>query len=247
MEKTKEKTENLGIKGYQILQKESGFRFGMDAVLLSDFVVEKKDAKAVDLGTGTGIIPILMEAKGKASHLSALEIQADMVDMARRSVLLNQLDEKIEIVEGDIKEASTIFSRDSFDIVTSNPPYMVANHGLTNPEEAKTIARHEILCTFEDVSRAAKALLKNKGKFYLVHRSYRLAEIIDQLRKDGLEPKRIRFVHPYKDKESNIFLLEAVKGGNARMVVEPPLIVYNKPNEYTKEIYDIYGMNPEGE
>ncbi|MDY2725666.1 MAG: tRNA1(Val) (adenine(37)-N6)-methyltransferase, partial [Anaerostipes faecalis] len=232
----KERIDDLGIRGYKIIQKEDGFCFGMDAVLLSDFASVKRGGKVLDLGTGTGILPILMEAKTEGSYFAGLEIQPDMVEMAKRSVKLNQLEEKIEIVEGDIKEASTIFSHDSFDVITSNPPYMIGNHGLKNPKEAKAIARHEVLCTFADISQAARKLLKNRGTLFLVHRSFRLAEILNQLSMDGLEPKRIRFVHPYKEKESNIFLLEAVKGGKPRMIVEPPLIVYEQQNKYTKEI-----------
>lgn len=241
----KERIDDLGIRGYKIIQKEDGFCFGMDAVLLSDFASVKRGGKVLDLGTGTGILPILMEAKTEGAYFAGLEIQPDMVEMAKRSVKLNQLEEKIEIVEGDIKEASTIFSHDSFDVITSNPPYMIGNHGLKNPKEAKAIARHEVLCTFADISQAARKLLKNRGTLFLVHRSFRLAEILNQLSMDGLEPKRIRFVHPYKEKESNIFLLEAVKGGKPRMIVEPPLIVYEQQNKYTKEIYKIYGMDSE--
>ena len=205
----------------------------------------KNGGRVLDLGTGTGILPILMEAKSNAAHLTGLEIQSEMAEMAARSVKLNHLEDKIEIVEGDIKEASAIFSHDSFDTITSNPPYMIGQHGLKNPSETKAIARHEILCTFADITAAAKKLLKNKGKLFLVHRTFRLSEILCQLSKDGLEPKRIRFVHPYIDKEPNIFLLEAVKGGKSRMTVEPPLIVYEKEGKYTEEIYKIYGMNPE--
>ena len=225
----RERIDDLGINGYQIIQKEQGFCFGMDAVLLSDFAQVKNGGRVLDLGTGTGILPILMEAKTKAVHLTGLEIQPEMAEMAARSVKLNHLEDKIEIVEGDIKEASAIFSHDSFDTITSNPPYMIGQHGLKNPSETKAIARHEILCTFADITAAAKKLLK----------------ILCQLSKDGLEPKRIRFVHPYIDKEPNIFLLEAVKGGKSRMTVEPPLIVYQKEGKYTEEIYKIYGMNPE--
>ncbi len=241
----RERIDDLGIKGYRIIQKEQGFCFGMDAVLLSDFASVRDGGRVLDLGTGTGILPILMEAKTKASYLAGLEIQSEMAKMAKRSVQLNHLESKIEIVEGDIKEASAIFSHDSFDVITSNPPYMIGQHGLVNPSDTKAVARHEILCTFSDISDAARKLLKNRGKLFLVHRSFRLAEILNQLSKDGLEPKRIRFVHPYQEKESNIFLLEAVKGGKSRMVIEPPLVVYKAPNQYTDEIYKIYGMERE--
>lgn len=240
----KERIDDLGIKGYQIIQKEDGFCFGMDAVLLSDFAKVKRGGNVLDLGTGTGILPILMEAKNpQAASFTGLEIQSEMAEMASRSVKLNGLEQRVRIVEGDIREASTIFSHDSMDVITSNPPYMIGNHGLKNPKEAKAIARHEILCSFKDISMAARKLLKNKGVLYIVHRSFRLAEILNQLSKDGLEPKRIRFVHPYRNKESNIFLLEAVKGGKSRMIVEPPLIVYDRPNQYTDEIYKIYFGN----
>lgn len=240
-----ERIDDLGINGYRIIQKKVGFCFGMDAVLLANFASVKKGGKVLDLGTGTGIIPILMEAKTDGSHYSGLEIQSEMAEMAKRSVALNHLEHKVEIVEGDICDASTIFSHDSFDVITSNPPYMIGSHGMKNPRETKAIARHEVLCRFSDISMAARKLLKNKGTLYLVHRSFRLAEILNCLAKDGLEPKRIRFVHPYKNKESNIFLLEAVKGAKSRMTVEPPLIVYDAPNQYTDEIYEIYGMKPE--
>ena len=237
----RERIDDLGINGYQIIQKEQGFCFGMDAVLLSDFAQVKNGGRVLDLGTGTGILPILMEAKTKAVHLTGLEIQPEMAEMAARSVKLNHLEDKIEIVEGDIKEASAIFSHDSFDTITSNPPYMIGQHGLTNPEEPKAIARHEVLCTLEDVvSRTAK-LLKPGGHFYMVHRPFRLAEIMTMLVKYKLEPKRMQLVYPYIDKEPNMVLIEAVRGGRSRMTVEKPLIVYQAPGVYMPEIYDIYG------
>ena len=231
--------------GYYVIQDPDKFCFGMDAVLLSGFAKVKKGETALDLGTGTGIIPILLKTKTNGKHFTGLEIQKECADMAGRSVRYNHLEDDVEIVRGDIKEAADIFGAASFDVVTSNPPYMIGQHGLKNPSETKAIARHEILCTFADITVAAKKLLKNKGKLFLVHRTFRLSEILCQLSKDGLEPKRIRFVHPYIDKEPNIFLLEAVKGGKSRMTVEPPLIVYEKEGKYTEEIYKIYGMNPE--
>ena len=243
--KEKERIDDLQRNGYQIIQNPEKFCFGMDAVLLTGFAHAREKDTMLDLGTGTGIIPLLMEAKYHCSHLTGLEIQEESADMARRSVALNDLQDRIDIVTGDIKEADQIFPAASFDCITCNPPYMIGQHGLKNPSETKAIARHEILCTFADITAAAKKLLKNKGKLFLVHRTFRLSEILCQLSKDGLEPKRIRFVHPYIDKEPNIFLLEAVKGGKSRMTVEPPLIVYQKEGKYTEEIYKIYGMNPE--
>ena len=242
--KDNERVDDLQ-NGYYVIQDPDKFFFGMDAVLLSGFAKVKKGEIALDMGTGTGIIPILLKAKTSGKHFTGLEIQQECAGMAGRSVRYNHLEDDVEIVRGDIKEAADIFGAASFDVVTSNPPYMIGQHGLKNPSETKAIARHEILCTFADITAAAKKLLKNKGKLFLVHRTFRLSEILCQLSKDGLEPKRIRFVHPYIDKEPNIFLLEAVKGGKSRMTVEPPLIVYQKEGKYTEEIYKIYGMNPE--
>jgi len=238
----RERIDDLGINGYQIIQKEQGFCFGMDAVLLSDFAQVKNGGRVLDLGTGTGILPILMEAKTKAVHLTGLEIQPEMAEMAARSVKLNHLEDKIEIVEGDIKEASAIFSHDSFDTITSNPPYMIGQHGLRNPDMPKAIARHEVLCNLEDVVSQASKVLKERGRFYMVHRPFRLAEIMNVLTKYRLEPKRMQLVYPYIDREPNMVLIEALKGGNSRVTVEPPLIVYKEPGVYTENILKIYDM-----
>ena len=195
----------------------------------------------MDLGTGTGIIPILMEAKTEASRFVALEIQEESAEMARRSVALNGLEEKITIVTGDIKEAGSLFDAASFDVITCNPPYMIGQHGLVNPEDAKAIARHEILCTLEDVIAQAAVLLKPGGNFFMVHRPFRLVEIMVLLHQYKLEPKRMQMVHPFIDKEPNMVLIEANRGGKPRMSVEKPLIIYKEPGVYMPEIYDIYG------
>ena len=236
-----ERIDDLHIKGYQIIQSQDRFCFGMDAVLLSDFVRGKKNANVLDMGTGTGIIPILLEAKEKGAKFTALEIQEESAKMAERSVLLNGLQEKITIVTGDIKEASKLMKASSFDIVTCNPPYMNYQHGITNPELPKAIARHEILCTLEDVVREASKVVKQKGSFYLIHRPFRLAEIFGTLLAHRLEPKRMRLVYPYVDKEPNMVMIEAVRDGKSMIKVEPPLIVYDKQGNYTEEIYKIYG------
>lgn len=235
-----ERLDDLGRKGYRIIQNPSAFCFGIDAVLLTGFARIKEGSRVVDLGTGTGIIPILLEAKTDAAHLTGLEIQEESADMARRSVSLNGLDEKISIVTGDIKEASTLLGRSAFDVVTCNPPYMIGNHGLTGENDKKIIARHEVLCSFDDVAREASALLKPGGIFYLVHRPFRLVELFGTMTKYKLEPKRMKLVHPFVDKEPNMVLIEAKKGGNSRIAVESPLIVYKEPGVYTDEIYDIY-------
>ena len=239
--KENERIDDLQRNGYKIIQNPEKFCFGMDAVLLSDFAKAKAGARVLDLGTGTGIIPILMEAKSKAEHFTALEIQEESADMAKRSVCLNHLENKIEIVTGDIKEAGSIFKAASFDVITCNPPYMIGQHGLTNPDAPKAIARHEILCTLEDVVSNAAKLLKPGGSFCMVHRPFRLAEIITVMSKYKLEPKRMRLVYPYVDKEPNMVLIEGCRGGKSRMTVEKPLIVYREPKVYTQEIYEIYG------
>lgn len=239
--KETERIDDLQRNGYRIIQDPERFCFGMDAVLLSGFARAKDGARVLDLGTGTGIIPILLLAKTGAAHLTGLEIQADSADMARRSVALNGLEEKIDIVTGDIREAGRIFDAASFDVITCNPPYMIGEHGLKNPEDAKAIARHEILCTLEDVVSQAAKLLKPGGKLFLVHRPFRLAEIMATLKAYKLEPKRMRLVYPFVDKEPNMVLLEAARGGRPRMTVEKPLIVYREPGVYMPEIYEVYG------
>jgi tRNA1Val (adenine37-N6)-methyltransferase len=236
-----ERIDDLQRNQYKIIQNDKKFCFGMDAVLLSGFAKVKKDEAALDLGTGTGIIPLLLEAKYEGMHYTGLEIQEESADMARRSVALNHLEEKIKIVTGDIKEASSVFGNGTFDVVTCNPPYMTGNHGLVNKDMQKTIARHEILCTLEDVVREASKVLKPSGRFYLVHRPFRLAEIMTTLVKYKLEPKRLMMVHPYIDKEPNMVLIECSKGGKSRIQIEPPLIVYKEQGVYTDAIYDIYG------
>ena len=236
-----ERIDDLQRNGYRIIQKKKGFCFGMDAVLLSGFAQVKEGEVAVDLGTGTGIIPILLEAKTMGKHFTGLEIQEEVAEMAGRSVRLNQLENRVDIVRGDIKEASRLFGKASFDVVTSNPPYMNDNHGLKNPELPKAIARHEVFCTLDDVCREASLLLKSGGRFYMVHRPHRLAEIITALKTYKLEPKRMKLVHPFVDKEANMVLIEAVRGGRSMMKVEAPIIVYREPGVYTREIYDVYG------
>lgn len=239
--KENERIDDLQRNHYKIIQDSDRFCFGMDAVLLSGFARAKEGDRVLDLGTGTGIIPILMEAKTCAAHLSGLEIQPDSADMARRSVKLNGLEEKIEIVTGDIKEAVSLFGPASFDVVTCNPPYMTKHHGLTNPGAPKAIARHELLCTLEDVISQAGRLLKPGGNFYMVHRPFRLADIFVLLRQYKIEPKRMKLVYPFVDKEPNMVLIEANRGGRPRMTVEKPLIVYKEPGVYTDEIYEVYG------
>lgn len=236
-----ERIDDLQRNGLQIIQKTGGFCFGMDAVLLSGFATVKDGELTADLGTGTGIIPILLSAKTEGKHFTGLEIQVEMAEMASRSIQLNGLDDRVRIVQGDIKEASQMFGKASFDVVTSNPPYMNDAHGLKNPDLPKAIARHEVLCTLDDVVREAAMLLKPGGRFYIVHRPHRLVEIIAAMKMYKLEPKRMKLVHPFVDKDANMVLIEAFRGGRPMMKVEAPIIVYKEPGVYTDEIYDIYG------
>ena len=237
-----ERLDDLQIKGYRIIQSPGRFCFGMDAVLLSSFAKVKTGERALDLGTGTGILPILLEAKNKGDFYTGLEIQEESADMARRSVQYNHLEDKVRIVTGDIREAAALFGAASFHVITVNPPYMIGDHGLKNENEAKYIARHEVLCTLEDVLRESERILPDKGRFYMVHRPFRLAEILSGMSRHRMEPKRMRLVHPYIDKEPNMVLLEGVKGANPRMTVEPPLVVYNKDGTYTEELLELYGL-----
>ncbi len=235
-----ERIDDLQRKGYKIIQNTEKFCFGMDAVLLSGFAMVKPGELVLDMGTGTGIIPILLEAKTEGKHFTGLEIQAESADMARRSVALNNLTEKIDIVNGDIKEASKIFGKNVMNVVTVNPPYMNDLHGIKNPDMPKAIARHEVLCTLQDVVREAASVLKQNGRFYMVHRPHRLVEIITMMTKYKLEPKRMRLVHPYKDKEANMVLIEGLKGGKSMIKVESPIVVYESENVYTEQLLKLY-------
>ena len=235
-----ERVDDLHRNGYMLIQDPKRFCFGVDAVLLSGFATSKKGDKVLDLGTGTGVIPILMSAKTKAEHFSALEIQPESAEMAKRSVMLNDLQDKIDIIEGDIKKAAEIFKPSSFDVITTNPPYMNFEGGLKNSYDPKTIARHEVLCSLDDVAFAAQRLLKFGGKFFMVHRPHRRTDIMCVLREHKLEPKRIRFVQPYADREPNMVLVEAVRSGKPMIKVMPTLVIYNSDGTYTQETLDIY-------
>lgn len=236
-----ERLDDLQRNGYKIIQNPEKFCFGMDAVLLSGFAKVKPGEEVIDLGTGTGIIPILLEAKSRGHHFTGLEIQPESADMATRSVAYNGLQDKISIVTGDLKDAAKTFGASSFDVVTSNPPYMTKDHGLINSGDAKTIARHEIYCNLEDLISTTAKLLKPGGRCYFVHRPFRLVEIMSLMSQYKIEPKRMQLVYPYVDKEPNMVLIEGLRGGKPRLTVEKPLIVYEKPGVYMPEIYDIYG------
>jgi len=238
--KPHERVDDLQIDGLKIIQNPQGFCFGIDAVLISNFAKVRKKDKVIDLGTGTGIIPLLVAAKSKQSHVSGFEIQPDVADMARRSVALNGLEERIDIVEDNINNALNHFGKHTADVVISNPPYMASGVGEVNPSDYKAISRHEIHCTLEDIIRTACDLLRMNGQFYMVHRPNRLVDILSLCRAYKLEPKQIRFVHPFAGKSPNIVLVQATKGGRPDLKVLEPLIVRNDDRTYTDEIYEIY-------
>lgn len=235
-----ERVDDLHRNGYVIIQDPKRFCFGIDAVILSGFAEVKKGEKVMDLCTGTGIIPILLEAKTEGSHFTGLEIQEESVEMAKRSVRLNGLEDKVTIDFGDVKNTEALYRASSFDVVTVNPPYMNEGGGLKNGYSPKTIARHEVLCSLEDVVDAAARLLVPQGRLYMVHRPHRLTDIMVTLRNHRLEPKRLRFVHSYADREPVMVLVEAVSNGKPMVKVMPPLIIYKEDGEYTGEIMKIY-------
>ena len=238
--KENERIDSLQRNGYSIIQDSTRFCFGMDAVLLTEFVKLKKGDKVIDLCTGTGVIPILLCAKSEAAHFSGVEIQKESADMAKRSVELNELEEKIDVLCEDLNNLKGVFDNASFDAVTVNPPYMIPGNALVNPDESKAIARHEIKCTLRDVLSESSRLLKNGGKFFMVHKPERLDEIIVTMKDLKIEPKRLRIVYPKIDSKPNMILIEGAKCANAGMIIEKPLIIYDESGVYTPEVSKIY-------
>ena len=230
-----ERLDDLQIGGLELIQNPAGFCFGVDAVFLSDFVKVKPGETVLDLGTGNGIIPILLSAKTGGKKFTGLEIQENTADMARRSVAYNHLEERVDIVTGDIKEAAEIFKPAFFDVITINPPYMLADHGLRNPDSARAVARHEVLCSLDDILRESMRLLQDKGRFYMIHRPFRLTEIMIKMNHYKIEPKRIQFIYPHIDREPAMMLIEGVRGAKPRVTVEPPIIIYDRPADGHRE------------
>ncbi len=237
-----ERIDDLQWKGLRIIQNSNMFCFGTDAVLLSHFAGIRKGDKVVDLGTGTGIIPVLLAGRMEDACIYGLEIQPDMVEMANRSILLNQLQSRVKIIEGDIRQAAEILGRGQYTLVVSNPPYKKLGTGLVNPQDVKNIARHEIMCTLDDVLLSASLLLKAGGRFAMVHRPDRMIDIIEGMRKVCLEPKRIRMVHSHVNKPPILVLVEGVLHGRPFLNWMPPLIMYDENQEYTPELKVIYHM-----
>ena len=228
--------------GYRLIQNPDWFCFGVDAVLLADFAANtiKPTFRILDMCTGNGIVPILLCEKTKNTSVSGIEIQSPVAEMASRSVKLNRLEERISITEGDLKCAAEIFGKSSFDAVTCNPPYKENFGGLKNSTDTVTIARHEILCSLEDVIESAEKVLKPAGKLYMIHRPERLADILCLMREFRIEPKRLRFIHPSPNKTATMILVEGAKHGKPKLFLEPPLYVHDENGNYTEEIEQIY-------
>ncbi len=236
-----ERIDDLQRSNLKIIQDPAKFCFGMDAVLLSGFVSVKRGGRVTDLCTGSGIIPLLLSAKTEAAEIKGIEIQAEMADMAARSVRLNTLEGKVHIVRGDLRDSAVSGESGSQDVVTCNPPYMRAGEGVVNPDSARAIARHELCGRLEEIVQVSARLLKNGGRACFVYRPNRLIELISAMRGCGLEPKRMKLVHPFAERDANMVLLEAVKGGRCFLTVEPPVIVFQSPGMYSREIREIYG------
>ena len=239
--KENERIDELEYKGLKIIQNKEGFCFGIDSVLLSDFAKNlKKDSVVVDIGTGTGIISILLSKKAEIKKIYGIEIQEEVADMAKRSVKLNDLQDKIQIINKNIKNIFEEIEPNKIDAIVTNPPYMKLNTGAKNEEIKKLISRHEVECNLEDIIKISYKLLKSKGEFYMVHRAERIVDILYNLRKYKLEPKEIRFIHSKVGKEPNLVLIKAVKDAGEHLIIDSPLVVYNNDGTYTDEILKIY-------
>lgn len=241
-----ERIDDLQIHDLKIIQQIDGFCFGVDAVLLSNFVTVKKGFKGADFGTGTGIIPILVAGKSQVSHIYALEIQEEVAEMANRSIVLNDLSDKIEVLNINLKDAQSHIEPHSLDFITSNPPYM-HGMGLTNENEKKRISRHEIHCTLDDIMKTASKLLKDNGSFFMIHRPTRLCDIFVSARNHKLEPKLVRFVHPKPSKAPNLVLIKFVRTAKPELKMLDPLYVHKEDGSYDEEIIRTYSIMELGE
>ena len=237
-----ERIDDLELNNLKIIQNKKGFCFGIDSVLLSDFAKDiPKNANVIDLGTGTGILGILLCGKTDLSKIYGVEIQKEVSEMAQKSIFLNDLSDKFEIVNDNIKYLNKYFKNDSFDAIISNPPYKKDNSGIKNESETKLISRHEITASLEDFISISSKLLKNNCSLYMVHRPERLSDLFYLLKKYNLEPKKLRIVQSYLDSKPKLILIKATKNAKSFLNIEKPLIIYNKDGSYTDEIYSIYG------
>lgn len=236
-----ERIDDLEFKNLKVIQNKNGFCFGMDAVLLSDFAKNiKRNATVLDLGTGTGIIPILLCGKTELKKVVGVEIQEEVAKMAKKSILLNNLENRFEILNCNIKELNKIYENQTFDVIVTNPPYKKQDSGMINENKRKLISRHEITANLEDFIKISKDLLKDKGELYMVHRPERLVDVFELMRKYKIEPKELKMVCPNKNKEPNLVLIKGVKNAKPFLKVEKNLYVYDTENNYTKEILEIY-------
>ena len=234
-----ERIDELNYEGLKIIQNTEGFCFGIDSVLLTEFARDiKKQSKIVDLGTGTGILSILLSRKVNAKKIYGIEIQKDVADMAKRSIKLNSLENIFEIIQGDLNKIK--LENNTFDAVVTNPPYKKLGTGIKNKEEKQKISRYETSASLEDWIKISSKLLKDNGSFYIVYRTDRLTELFENLKKYKLEVKKMRFVYSNINKQSNLVLIKAVKGAGVFLKVDEPLIIYNLDGSYTDEILNIY-------
>lgn len=241
-----ETLDDLQLKGIHIIQKKEGFRFGVDAVLLANFAKVKRNGTVIDLCSGTGIIPFIIKGKSQCGLVRGVEIQSEFAEMANRSSEYNRFQEEVKFIGGDLKDKKLLKELGRVDVVTVNPPYKLNNAGILNEKDRSTIARHEVCCKLEDVISAARDLLKDNGRFFMVHRPERLVDILSLMRKYKIEPKRLRFVHPKPGKAPNIVLVEGQRDGGAFLKIEDPLYVHLEDNSYSKEIQEMYNSQSLG-
>ncbi|GAW91618.1 tRNA1(Val) (adenine(37)-N6)-methyltransferase [Calderihabitans maritimus] len=234
-----EKVEELTRK-IKIIQSKRGYRFSLDAVLLAHFVTLRPGEKVIDLGTGSGVIPLLLKSRQPDLTVVGLELQAELADMARRSVELNNLQETVFIQQGDLREAIAVFGTNRFDVVVSNPPYWRKGEGRINPDFSKALARHELECTLTDVIRVGSGILKPQGRFALIHRPERIQELIQLLNEYHLGLSRLRFVQPRLTEPPKFMLIEAVKGKFAKLEIMPVLVIYDEFERYSPELQQIF-------
>ena len=239
--KDDETLEDLQIAGLSLIQKKDGFRFGIDAVLLSDFAKDIRAESMLDMCTGSGIVPVLMSAKTNIPKIFGIEIQEDVYDGAKRTLELNKLSERVHFDLGDIKNGVEIYGKRQFDLVTCNPPYMPRGTAVENELDTKIIARHEVLCTLEDVIKTGAMLVKQRGHLVLVHKPTRLCDILCLMRENKIEPKRIRFVHKQAGCEPSLVLVDGTFGGGRELRIMPPLYIFDENGEETIELKRIYG------
>lgn len=236
-----ETLDDLELKGIMVIQKKNAFRFGVDAVLLANYAKVSKGMKVIDFCTGTGIVPFILAGKTEASNITGIEIQADMVEMAKRTIKYNKMEDRVNIYAEDLKNISFIKNLPKVDVVTVNPPYKLAHSGIVNENNAEAIARHEICCTLEDVIISSKYVLKDNGRMFMIHRPERLADIFCAMRKHRIEPKSVKMVYPSLGKAPNIVLVEGQKYGGSFLKWEPSLYVHEQNGDFSDEINKIYG------